>query len=95
MNGKLTGLLLCASLAGIAGPAVRSTAAVVPQNVVAMDDGTQPVPPPYIPPQAIAATLDDGTQPVPPPYIPPAAVAATFDDGTQPVPPPYIPPAVA
>ncbi len=94
MNGKLTGLLLCATFVGFAGPGAGTTEAAVRQNIVVVEDGTQPVPPPIIPPHAVASMLEDGTQPVPPPIIPPHAVAVAFEDGTQPVPPPIIPPHV-
>jgi hypothetical protein len=81
MKRKITGLLLCAALLG---------GIAAPTSV----DGTQPVPPPNVPPQAAAVRMADGTQPVPPPNVPPYALLALLDDGTQPVPPPHVPPAI-
>ena len=90
MNGKLTGLLVCATFVGFAGLGAGTTAAAVPQEKVVIEDGTQPVPPPIIPPHAIAM-FEDGTQPVPPPIIPPHVFAMNWEDGTQPPVPPTRP----
>jgi|HubBroStandDraft_2_1064218.scaffolds.fasta_scaffold677300_1 hypothetical protein len=77
MTRKITGLTMCA-VALLFGP-VWAIGSTKPHTfTVTAEDGSNPFPPPTIPPMLGAVgsvSLIDGSNPFPPPTIPPALAA--------------------
>jgi hypothetical protein len=100
MNRRFSGWILFGAAVALVGAGNAPAGKAMPGGTspaVVLEDGTQPLPPPILPPPHVAAmnnavgnvAMEDGTQPLPPPVLPPPHAKR---DGTQPFPPPVLPP---
>jgi len=99
MTLKIAGWMCAVAL--LFGPVIAIDGTTPHAFALGAEDGSNPFPPPTIPPALAAvdsASLTDGSNPFPPPTIPPtlgAVNSASLIDGSNPFPPPTIPPALA